>query len=42
MGDLGTGKTTLAMLVAKAAIEAGRSARDLLDAGPARPDPPDL
>ena len=38
----GTGKTTLAMLVSKAALEAGRSVRDLLAAAPARRDPRDL
>ncbi len=41
-GDVGTGKTTLAMLVSKAAIEAGHSGRDLLAAPPAGADPPHL
>ena len=39
-GDTGTGKTTLAMLVSKAALEAGKLGRDLLAAEAAGPDPP--
>ena len=42
MGDVGTGKTTLAMLVSKAALEAGRSVAIYSTAAPARADPPDL
>ena len=42
MGDTGTGKTTLAMLVSKAALEAGTLGRDLLAAAAARPRSADL
>ena len=42
MGDIGTGKTTLAMLVSKAALEAGRSVAIYSMPRPARPDPPHL
>ena len=39
IGDVGTGKTSLAMLVSKAALDAGPHGRDLLDAAPAARDP---
>ena len=41
-GDTGTGKTTLAMLISKAALEAGKQRRDLLAAETAGADPPHL
>ena len=42
MGDTGTGKTTLAMLVSKAALRGRPLGRDLLAAEAARADPPHL
>ena len=41
VGDVGTGKTTLAMLVSKAAIDAGRSVAIYSRAAAARPHPRD-
>ena len=42
VGDVGTGKTTLAMLVSAEALDGGPLGRDLLAAAPARPAPRDL
>ena len=42
MGDVGTGKTSLAMLVSKLALEHGPLGGDLLAAAAAGPDPPHL
>ena len=39
VGDVGTGKTTLAMIVSAAALEAGTYRSDLFVAAPAQPDP---
>ena len=42
IGNTGTGKTTLAMLVAKTALAAGRLGRDLLRPEAPGPDPQDV